>query len=181
MVLEKALLSAGIWSPLRGYRGVCKFENDQDEETLIRKGKYSKLKIHKMHGSINCGIPGILEHQRKDHDIVIVMDDIENNKFHFDGLLDRNPERPPYVGRHEPECTFPSFIKPFERKEMYEIWQSAIKAMSGTKEIVIIGYSFRPEDSNAYLLLSVLLPESKIILVDCNQEEIKKRLESKGF
>src|SRR3990172_8970852 len=84
--------------------------------------------------------------------------DLENQGFHFDGLLDRKPVKVKqgYVGGHEPGWMLPSFIKLFERKEFYEIWQSAIKVMSETEELVIIGYSFRPEDSSSFLLLSTL-------------------------
>src|SRR3990170_95869 len=134
LVLEKALLSSGIWSPLDGYVGLSKFECDGDRKWLEKRNKYSKLKI-----------------------------------------------KQGYVGGHEPECMLPSFIKPFERKEFYEIWQSAIKVISETGELVIIGYSFRPEDSNAFLLLSMLPQKSEIILVDRNRKEVKKRLEIKGL
>jgi hypothetical protein len=64
--------------------------------------------------------------------------------------------------------------------QIYKIWQSAINVISRTDELVIIGYSFRPEDSNAFLLLSMLPQKCNIILVDPS-EEIKERLENKGF
>jgi len=185
LVLEKALLSSGIWSPLDGYVGLSKFECDGDRKWLEKRNKYSKLKIHKMHGSISWRGRGKrqLESLYKDDDIMIVMDERENQKSHFYGLLDRTPVKikQGYVGGHEPECMLPSFIKPFERKEFYEIWQSAIKVISETGELVIIGYSFRPEDSNAFLLLSTLPQKCNILLVDPHPEEIKERLENKGF
>lgn len=183
LVLEKSLSGVDIWSPLEGYVGACKFEKDEDIETLIKAKKHSKLKIHKMHGSINWGKPGMPELARKKDDILIVMDNLETQGFHFNGLLNRKPVRikQGFVGRHEPGWMLPSFIKPFDRKEIYEIWQSAINVMSKTDELVIIGYSFRPEDSNAFLLISMLPRRCNIILVDCFPEEIKKRLENKGF
>ena len=58
---------------------------------------------------------------------------------------------------------------------------SAINIMSKTDELVIIGYSFRPEDSNAFLLLSMLPQRCDITLVDPRPKEIKERLENKGF
>ncbi len=188
LVLEKSLSGVDIWSPLEGYVGVCKFEKDEDSETLIKAKKHSKLKIHKMHGSINWRRREGLERSYYEDDIVIVMDDIENKRFHFDGLLDRDPdkidqgkEEQVYIGRHEPGWTLPSFIKPFDRKEIYEIWQSAINLISRTDELVIIGYSFRTEDSNAFLLLSTLTQGYDIILVDPCSEKIRKSLENKGF
>jgi hypothetical protein len=181
LILEKALLSYDIWSPLDGYVAISDFEWNEDKECLEKRNKYSKLRIHKMHGSINWGIPGIPRHLRKDHNVVIVMDNLETQGFHFDGLLSRKPVQISYGGQHEPLWTLPSFIKPFEGKETYEIWQSAINVISKTDELVIIGYSFRPEDSNALLLLSTLPPDCNIKLIDPRQEEIKKRLEKKGF
>ena len=185
LVLEKVLLSPGIWFPLCGYVGVCKFEKEQDKETLERMKKYSKLRIHKMHGSINWRIPESrsLERLQGINEVMIVMDDWENNRFHFDGLLERQPDNTnsSYVGGHKPGWMLPSFIKPFERNEFYEIWQSAINIMLKTDELVIIGYSFRPEDSNAFLLLSMLPRTCNIILVDRCPERIKERLENKGF
>lgn len=188
LVLEKALLSTGIWSPLDGYVGVCKFEKDEDKVTLLNAKKYSKLRIHKMHGSINLRRPEIIERLRKGDYIVIVMDDIGKKKFYFDGLLCRNPdtidhgkENQVYVGSHKPGWMLPSYIKPFEKKEFYEIWRSAINVISKTNKLDIIGYSFRPEDSNSFLLLSMLPQECDITLVDPDREEIKERLENKGF
>ena len=183
LVLEKALFSAGIWFPLGGYVGVSEFEQDEDKKCLEKRNKYSKLRIHKMHGSINLRRLDKLERLRKDHDIVIVMDNLETQGFHFDGLLDRKPVKVKqgYVGGHEPGWMLPSFIKLFERKEFYEIWQSTIKVMSETEELVIIGYSFRPEDSSSFLLLSTLPQKCNIALVDRCPERIKERLENKRF
>lgn len=183
LVLEKSLLAAGIWSPLCGYAGVCQFEKEQDKETLVDAGKYSKLRIHKMHGSINWRIPEprSLERLHGINEVMIVMDDWENNSFHFDDLLERRPDKTeqPYVGSHAPEWILPSFVKPFKEKEIFQVWQSAMGYMSNTKDLVIIGYSFRPEDPNAFLLLSRLPQKCNIILVDPNPEEIRKRLENK--
>jgi len=80
-------------------------------------------------------------------------------------------------GKHYPSWILPSFIKLFQQKEYYEIWRSALKVMSKTDELVIIGYSFRPEDSSAYLLVSSLPDECNITLVDPYPEDIKERLE----
>ncbi|MCL5035473.1 MAG: SIR2 family protein [Chloroflexi bacterium] len=53
LVLEKALLNKNKWSPLGGYVAVNKFKNDNDMEKLERANMHSRIKIHKMHGSIN--------------------------------------------------------------------------------------------------------------------------------
>ena len=163
----------------------ARFEKEQDKEMLVDAEKYSKLRIHKMHGSINWRIPEAhsLERLQGINEVMILMDDWENNGFHFDGLLEREPVKikSAYVGAHKPGWVLPSFVKPFEKKEFYEIWRSAISVLSKTDELVIIGYSFRPEDSNAFLLLSMLPQKCNITLVDPNQEEIKEKLGNKGF
>jgi len=185
LVLEKSLLHLDKWYPLNGYVGVHRFEIDSDGRDLEDQGKRSKIQIHKMHGSINWRIPEprSLERLQGINEVMIVMDDWENNGFHFDGSLQRQPDKTksPYVGRHEPESILPSFVKPFKEKEIFRIWQSAMRFMSNTKELVIIGYSFRPEDSNAFPLLSILPKKSERTLVDRNREEVKERLESKGL
>ncbi len=160
-----------------------------DNEMLIKAKKHSKLTIHKMHGSINW--KG-LEYKHWPPDLWIELDDRENKKFHFvgsDKLLDRQPntilqgkEDQVFEGRHEPVWMLPSFIKLFERKEMYEIWQSAIKVMSKrTDELIIIGYSFRPEDSNAYLLMASLSDTCGLTLIDPCYKEIKEKLGRRGL
>jgi len=185
LVLEKSLLHLDKWYPLNGYVGVHRFEIDSDGRDLEDQGKRSKIQIHKMHGSINWRIPEprSLERLQGINEVMIVMDDWENNGFHFDGSLQRQPDKTksPYVGRHEPESILPSFVKPFKEKEIFRIWQSAMRFMSNTKELVIIGYSFRPEDSNSFLLLSMLPQTCDITLVDLYPEEIKERLENKGL
>ena len=167
------------------FRSVHRFEKDSDKKDLESQGKRSKIQIHKMHGSINWRIPEprSLERLQGINEVMIVMDDWENNVFHFEGLLQRGPvkTKSPYVGGHKPGWVLPSFVKPFEKKEFYEIWRSAISVMSKTDELVIIGYSFRPEDSSSFLLLSTLPQECNIMLVDPHPDEIKKRLENKGL
>lgn len=183
LILEKSLRSLDKWYPLDGYVGVNNFEKDSDRRDLESQGKSSKIQIHKMHGSINWRIPEprSLERLHGINEVMIVMDDWENNSFHFDDLLERRPDKTeqPYVGSHAPEWILPSFVKPFKEKEIFQVWQSAMGYMSNTKDLVIIGYSFRPEDSNAFLLLSRLPQKCNIILVDPNPEEIRKRLENK--
>jgi hypothetical protein len=115
---------------------------------------------------------------------MIGMDNLEHKNFYFEGvdyILGRPPEKVNYVGRHEPGWVLPSFIKPFEKKEFYNIWQSAIRVISETEELVITGYRFRPEDSYSFLLISMLPANCKIILVDREPADKIERLESIGF
>ncbi len=185
LILEQLLWNSGIWSPLEGYVGVSEFEKIEDKNKLAQAERFSQLKIHKMHGSINWQPPSLLEGLLKlNKEIVVGMDNLERNKFYFDGIdiiLERPPENVEYGGRHEPGWVLPSFIKPFEWMQFFEIWKSAIRVLSESEELIIVGYSFRPEDSNAFLLLSMLPITSKIILVDTKYKEIEERLGSKGI
>lgn len=115
------------------------------------------------------------------------MDDIENQQFHFDINLERKPNKISseievgYLGRHTPLFMLPSYIKLFEYRQLSQIWKSAIVRISETEELVIIGYSFRPEDSNSVLLISSLPNDSIIKIVDPNSEDIIMRLKNLGF
>lgn len=189
LVLEKALWQRNIWSPLNGYVGVVRFKNQDDEKKLKEAKKDFGLRIHKMHGSV-CWV-----RRNFDKAVSIELDNKENWGFHFDALeniLGREPLKPSgkldrqfsngYVGRYDDlPWILPSFIKPFEEQEFYDIWKSAIKVMSKTDALVIIGYSFRPEDSNAQLLIANLPDKCNLILVDKRPEDIKEGLEKKGL
>lgn len=190
LVLEKLLWTARTWSPLKGYIGVTKFKKDKDKIKLIEANLFSQLKIHKMHGSLNWGEPGVIERVVHGESLMIEMDDIEHKTFYLDDMgkilnrradtIDQGKEDQVFVGRHNPGWVLPSFIKPFDRIEFFQIWQSAMKVISKSKELVIVGYSFRPEDSNAFLLISMLPSNCKVILVDSQYEKIRERLERKG-
>lgn len=191
LVLEKLLWSAHSWSPLNGYIGLTEFKKDKDKNKLAEADLFSQVKIHKMHGSLNWEEPGITERVVRGESLMIEMDDIEHKSFYLDDIgeilnrradtIDQGKEDQVFVGRHEPGWILPSFIKPFDRIEFFQIWQSAIKVVSMSEELVIIGYSFRPEDSNAFLLISNLPSKCKVTLVDPQYDEIKERLGSKGF
>lgn len=188
LVLEKALWQRNIWSPLKGYVGIERFSEEDDHKKLEKAKRYSKLEIHKMHGSICWGESNF------DGTISIELDNKEKWGFHLDRLeeiIEREPIKPSgqyerqvskgYAGKYNPPWILPSFIKPFAKKEFYEIWKSAFKVMSKTDELVIIGYSFRPEDSSSQLLLANLPDKCNLIIVDPKHEDIKKSLGNKGF
>lgn len=196
LVLEKELWQRNIWSPLNGYVGIDQFSEKNDQEKLRKADRISGLKIHKMHGSVSWVNPSKVDIALRDsgEHIFIELDDNENWGFHFNGLeeiLEREPIKPSsknereysegYGGGYNPGWILPSFIKPFEKREFYEIWKSALRVMSNTDELVIIGYSFRPEDSSAQLLISALPDKCNITLVDPSPENIKKRLEKIGL
>jgi len=181
LLIEKALWRKDIWSPCKGYVGVSDFLVEKDYEYLKRAGKISLIKLHKMHGSISWDIPYKICNNKT---IKIKLEN-DNGQFYYENLnniISRDPKfnqkNESYLGKHSPPWILPSFVKPFDNNQIYKIWKSAIEKISKTKELVIIGYSFRPEDTNSQLLLANLSSESKVILVDPN-EEVKIRLENK--
>lgn len=97
----------------------------------------------------------------------------------FHDLLSRAPKKPSgkvsrkiskgYLGTYHPHWILPSFVKPFDSKIFYSIWRAAFDLVRNTEELHIIGYSFRPEDTNGQLLLLNLSENSKVILVDPNE------------
>jgi hypothetical protein len=190
LMLEKALWRKRIWSPLNGYVGVNRFRKENDGKRLEKAGRNSQIKIHKMHGSICWSTPQIPINDS----IFIELDNKENWRFHFNGLsklLGRSPIKPSskiernfsegWGGKHNPAWILPSFIKPFEKKELCEIWKSALRVMSKTDELVVIGFSFRPEDSNSQLLIASLPDECNLIVVDKYPDNIRQRLKTKGL
>ncbi len=186
IVLEKTLWNCGqgIWSPLNGYVGVDKFEFDEYKKSLEEKNKHSKLKIHKMHGSITWDS---YSSRNNICPILITLDkkESENNEFHFKGLeqfVKKDLSKPSgYAGKYAPPWIVPSFVKPFQQNEFLEIWKSAINVISQTDELIIIGYSFRPEDSHAHILLSLTPPNCNTTIVDPCADEIREKLANMGI
>ena len=130
-----------------------------------------------MHGSISW------EYSFDKRNIKLNLDDKENSKFYYRGIenfLERASfdfsEHGGYAGKYVPPWIFPSFIKPFDISQMFKIWESAFNILKNTEELIIIGYSFRPEDTNGQLLLANLPHECKIILADPHPDIIMERL-----
>lgn len=185
LVLEKLLLKHGLWSPLDGYINIGDFENENDYLVLTQNKFISKVKIYKLHGSINWEASDYnLDFENK---IYISMDDIESQNFYLDINLGRETHKISampeigYLGAHRPVFIPPSYVKPFNNRQISQIWKSAILRIAQTHELVIIGYSFRSEDSNSALLISSLPNNSIIKIVDPNSQEIILRLKNFGL
>jgi hypothetical protein len=194
LILEQALWRKGIWSPLGGYIGVSEFERQCDKNKIEEAGKNSNIKIHKMHGSINWIGPEFKSNLN--NSIKIGMDNYENWGFYFEGsekILCREPVSASsvdkgiinegYAGRHTPEWILPSFIKTLERNEFKIIWESAKDVLSKTDELIIVGYSFRKEDSASYELLKKYLNnKANVVLIDPDKNrDVRKQLKEMGI
>jgi len=183
LILEESLYNCNLWSPLNGYEGVNEFEYEKDKEYLIKENKFSKIKIHKLHGSINwisSQLPSTFPNSKE---ILIKLDNLETQNFFFNNVLVREPNKSGgyYVGAQGAYWLLPSYIKLFDTIELVNIWKSAFKIISETSDLIIIGYSFREEDSNALLLLSNLPSNSTITIVDKNPKPISEKIKSLGF
>jgi len=180
LLLEKGLWNEKLWSPLEGYVGVDEFKYQSDYKDLKNANLKSKTRIFKMHGSLMFYSNGLINN---DKNIKLLLDNRENWNFffkEFKEVLSREPEKPTgeisakiskgYLGKYNPHWIFPSFVKPFDSNTFYKIWRSAFNQIRNTSELHIIGYSFRPEDSNGQLLLLNLPKKCKVILVDPNKK-----------
>lgn len=183
LLLEKGLWHKKLWSPLNGYIGINNFKYESDYRDLKKASRNTKTYIFKMHGSLMFSTESI---SNSTNSIKIKLDNKEKGDFffpEFHDLLSRSPEKNTpktageYAGIYQPHWVFPSFIKTFNSEVFYNIWRSAFNKIRNTEELHIIGYSFRPEDSNGKLLLLNLPKESKVILVDPNRK-LKKRIEN---
>lgn len=167
VVLEQSLVHFNKWHPYKGYQGVENFINSYDFDYFKRTNPEKPIKIHKMHGSINWTTS--LFDSGNPKRINIILDNLENHKPFIKNTLNHreiaNAEVIP-TRKHKPEIIVPSFVKPFQQIEFFNIWKSAVDKIASSNELIIIGYSFRSEDSNAILLLSNLKNDSKIIIVD---------------
>ncbi len=125
-------------------------------------------------------LPGTYPNPRK---ILIQLDNLETQNFFFKKLLNREPVNSGgfYVGAQGGYMILPSYIKLFDTSELMNIWRSALKIISDTTNLVIIGFSFRNEDTNALLLLSNLPSNSSISLVDKNPKPICEKVKRLGF
>ena len=157
LIVEKALFDVGIWKPRDGY-GI----DFDDLPTIVKSHEIeSRVKIHKLHGSLNWDSNFTLKFF------------YDNNEPIFPGYLQDGSNRHHYQGKHSGNWMLPSFIKRFTVPELVGCWDRAFRAMKDADEIIIIGYSFPKEDSAACLLLgTTALSEKRLTLVDPNADKL---------
>ena len=160
LIVEKALFDLEIWKPRDGYGIVFK-----DFPTIVKSHDIeSRVKIHKLHGSLNW---------KSDSTLRFFYDD---NEPIFPGYLQDGSNYRLYQGKHSGHWMLPSFIKQFTVPELVGCWDRASRAMRDADEIVIIGYSLPKEDSAACLLLgTTALSEKRLTLVDPNADKLRNK------
>ncbi len=64
-----------------------------------------------------------------------------------------------------PVCVLPTYMKSVDSPEFLRIWRLSDDAIRKATEIIVIGYSFPPEDSITWQMLNTGLDENKIVRV----------------
>jgi len=170
LVLERDLYFRGLWYPRDGY-GYEAVDAEAVSEAY-RKEK-SSIPILKLHGSLNWQPDDVLGHERG---IRWFFDD---NGPIFPGYLSH--EKPvldePYQGGHHIRWLLPSFVKALDDQRLLAAWrQAALNLREKPNEVVVIGYSLPVADPAAWALFaSSCHPDSKLIVVDKNAEEVVQR------
>jgi hypothetical protein len=168
LILEKYLYKKGYWYPKDGYG----FETKElPELNSVYDSVSSKIKIYKLHGSLNWKPSSIYNSS-----LLFKWFDDDNNYF-FPNYLKKekgNPFR--YQGGFSSEgWILPSCLKQFQYSELLEVWSQAHKSLIKADEIIFIGYSLPVADSTVYSFLSSIDFSDKIIKIyDPNAEELMK-------
>ena len=166
LILEKYLYQKGLWYPRDGYG----FEPKELPELHSSYNNVSsKIKIFKMHGSLNW-VPSSIFNSTLSFKW---FDD--ENKYFFPNYLKEEKGKPfRYQGGFSSGgWILPSWFKQFQYPELLEIWNHAYKALIDADEIIFIGYSMPIADSTVYSYLSSIDFTEKIIKIyDPNAEKL---------
>src|ERR1035437_1169952 len=167
LILEKFLFKKNYWLPKDGY-GYTPRDFPELNPNYINQ--FSRIKIFKMHGSLNWVQSSIYDSkfQFKWYD--------DDNIYFFPGYLKKEEKRDfIYQGGHPSKgWILPSWIKQFTFNEIIQVWHQAFKALNKADEIIFIGYSLPPADAAVYSLFSSIDWDNKIIkLIDPNAEQLK--------
>jgi hypothetical protein len=147
LILEKFLFKNNYWLPKDGYGFLS---DDFPELNPQYSNRLSKIKILKMHGSLNWEPSSIYrsKFQFKWFD--------DDNNYFFPGYLNDETKRKfRYQGAFSSEgWLLPSWIKQFTYTEILQVWNQAFNALNKADEIIFIGYSLSSADSAVFSLLS---------------------------
>ena len=167
LVLEKFLYNKNYWLPFDGYGFIPKDFPPRSPHYL---NQASKIKILKMHGSLNWELSSLYRSNLE----FLWFDD--NNNYFFPGYLEEEKKRGfNYEGRRPSDgWILPSWIKQFTFNEIIQVWNLAFKALNKADEIIFIGYSLPTADAAVYSLFSSIDWDNKIVkLIDPNAEKLK--------
>jgi len=170
----------------KGFNAFWDVEPGEGTATFVNLNKgCKKITILKPHGSFNF-MPLIKKDRNKCYYLRPITD--INTSF-FKGTTSKNISEDVYksLGRFRdnfelfpgfnqkttktitsvdfPVYFLPSYIRSFDMPEFLEIWKLADEAMRSAEEVIVIGYSFPPEDALTWQLLNTGLDRAKTFRV----------------
>jgi NAD-dependent SIR2 family protein deacetylase len=134
-----------------------------DTGKVINRKSENKIKLLKLHGSINWLICRNCFKLYAQHDQILalstLMDKTDQNNCHFCSELERANEL-------ESSIITPTYIKNFENLHYQRIWRDAFNELAKADEVIFIGYSFPEADYELrYLLKKAIKKQTKIKVI----------------
>ena len=134
-----------------------------DTGRVINRKSENKIKLLKLHGSINWLICRNCFKLYAQHDQILalstLMDKTDQNNCHFCSELERANEL-------ESSIITPTYIKNFENLHYQRIWRDAFNELAKADEVIFIGYSFPEADYELrYLLKKAIKKQTKIKVI----------------
>lgn len=164
LLLEQGLWKRGVWSPKdKCYHGVI------DQHDVIDWGKVpeSKVNLIKLHGSINW-VGGSFLGLLNDPLTIRLTHPIDGSPL-FEGMevkYNREIRERYWMYPLEGFVIVPTFMKTFDSQWQVQLLKNSIDAIEEANEIFILGYSFPEADAIANLILSEILENTKINIID---------------
>lgn len=177
LILEKFLYKKGKWFPKDGY-GFIPLDLPEIKPNYVNQ--QSKVKIFKMHGSLNWEpySKDINPYEGTDKNLQLRWVDIVNNNIFFPDYLVKD-EKINFLyrnGINSQGWVFPSWLKQFSYWEMLQTWNNASKSLTNADEVIFIGYSLPKADSVVCSLFSTIdWDNKKVQLYDFKAKELLKK------
>ncbi len=168
-LLEQYLYSLGYWFPDDGY-----FQKIKHGDKVLNN-HVSKVKIIKLHGSINWDSYNQFDDSlklewRNLNDLSIPLFKEYNKEFNG-----RNAKFKKYEGKIDYILVTPTAIKKFETSLILKLWKKAVRIIKNANKITVVGYSLPIQDTATTVLFSSVdannLNKVEIINPDISKDE----------
>ncbi len=168
-VVEQALDRIGL-DYSYGPGKVVRFVDDSRQKHLDKHGE--DVRILKLHGSVNWGICRACDEAPRGADLINAVEGSYVPPRNLSCQFCEKPYLLPSIV--PPVLTKGTALQPFE-----EIWKSARKALSRAREVVVVGYSLPPADTQALDLIRQVKgpPFRPRIMVVCGEQGAPKTYE----
>lgn len=164
VLAEQALWKRKLWNPVDGY-GLGQLGQIEEHEYLDASNlPETKVPVIKLHGSVNWLYRDDFLNARK---IEICTTSLKTSDPLFEGL-EVKAQHPPYESTYPlpSHVVLPTFMKSFEYRWELQLVRQAADAISGAKEIFILGYSLPEADAMANLIFDQIPRDARILIVD---------------